>query len=122
MPDRAVARRRTQAAKTDGRLQVSRTPAFMTAFVAFNSQKKPLDNPQVRQALNLAFDKANYLKTVFGNTAGAASLVYPPNTWSYDKAIKPYAYDPAQAKKLLAQAGYPTASTPRYGCAPAAAR
>ncbi|MEO9386621.1 ABC transporter substrate-binding protein [Chromobacterium phragmitis] len=95
------------AAKADGRLQVSQTPAFMTAFVAFNSQKKPLDNPLVRQAINLAFDKASYLKTVFDNTASAANLVYPPNTWSYDKAIKPYAYDPAQAKKLLAHAGYP---------------
>lgn len=96
-----------QSAQADVRLRVWQTPAFMTAFVAFNSQKKPLDNPQVRQAINLAFDKASYLKAVFGNGAIAANLVYPPNTWSYDKTIKPYPYDPAQAKKLLAQAGYP---------------
>ncbi|QEL56151.1 ABC transporter substrate-binding protein [Chromobacterium paludis] len=96
-----------QAAKSDGSLQVLQTPAFMTAFVAFNSQKKPLDNPLVRQAINLAFDKASYLKAVFGNTASAANLVYPPNTWSYDKTIKPYPYDPARAKQLLAKAGYP---------------
>lgn len=95
------------AAKVDSKLQVLQTPAFMTAFIAFNSQKKPLNNPLVRQALNLAFDKSGYLKTVFDNTATAADLPYPPNTWSYNKGVKPYPYDTARAKKLLAQAGYP---------------
>ncbi|WP_434633756.1 ABC transporter substrate-binding protein [Chromobacterium sp. CV08] len=96
-----------EAAKSDARLQLLSTPAFMTAFVAFNSQKKPLDNPLVRQAINLAFDKSHYLKVVFDNTATPANLIYPLNTWSYDKSVKPYPHDPAQARKLLAQAGYP---------------
>ncbi|CAG4895047.1 ABC transporter substrate-binding protein [Paraburkholderia gardini] len=94
-------------AKTDKSLKVVQTPAFMTAFVALNTQKKPLDNPKVRQALNMAFDRATYLKTVFDNTASPATNPYPPNTWSYDKAIQPYPYDVAKAKKLLADAGLP---------------
>ncbi|WP_054284775.1 ABC transporter substrate-binding protein [Gulbenkiania mobilis] len=96
-----------QAARSDTNLRVVQTPAFMTAFVAMNSQKKPFDSAKVRQAVNLAFDKSAYLKTVFEGTATAANLPYPPNTWSYAKEIKPYALDVAQAKKLLAQAGYP---------------
>ncbi|GLU32801.1 ABC transporter substrate-binding protein [Trinickia caryophylli] len=95
------------AAKSDKALKVVETPAFMTAFVALNTQKKPLDNDKVRQALNLAFDRATYLKVVFDNTAQPATNPYPPNTWSYDKTIKPYPHDIEQAKKLLAQAGYP---------------
>ena len=79
----------------------------MTAFVALNTQKKPLDNDKVREALNLAFDRATYLKVVFDNTATAANNPYPPNTWSYAKDVAPYAYDPAKAKQLLAQAGFP---------------
>jgi len=51
-------------AKKGGSLKVVETPAFMTAFVALNTQKKPLDNPKVRQALNEAFDRTTYLKTV----------------------------------------------------------
>ena len=94
-------------AKTDKSIKIEQTPAFMTAFVALNTQKKPLDNPKVRQALNLAFDRTTYLKTVFDNTATPATNPYPPNTWSYDKAIQPWPYDPAQAKKLLAEAGLP---------------
>src|ERR1700733_1472934 len=94
-------------AKKDSSLKVVETPAFMTAFVALNTQKKPLDNPKVRQALNIAFDRTTYLKTVFENTATAAVNPYPPNTWSYNKSVKAWPYDPAKAKKLLADAGFP---------------
>ncbi|OTP65758.1 Dipeptide-binding ABC transporter, periplasmic substrate-binding component [Caballeronia sordidicola] len=94
-------------AKKGGSIKVVETPAFMTAFVALNTQKKPLDNPKVRQALNEAFDRTTYLKTVFENTATAAVNPFPPNTWSYDKQVTPYAYSVDRAKKLLADAGYP---------------
>jgi dipeptide transport system substrate-binding protein len=94
-------------AKGDKNLKVVETPAFMTAFVALNTQKKPLDNPKVRQALNTAFDRTTYLKTVFDNTATPAVNPYPPNTWSYDKQITPYPYSIERAKKLLAEAGFP---------------
>jgi dipeptide transport system substrate-binding protein len=94
-------------ARTDKNLRVVQTPAFMTAFVALNTQKKPLDNPKVRQAINEAFDRTTYLKTVFDNTATPAVNPYPPNTWSYDKQVTPYPYSPDHAKKLLADAGFP---------------
>ena len=94
-----------QAARKDPQLAVSETPAFMTAFVALNSQQPPLDKPQVRQAINLAFDKASYLQAVFEGSASAANGTYPPNTWSYAKELPGYAHDPAKAKALLAEAG-----------------
>jgi dipeptide transport system substrate-binding protein len=94
-------------AKDDKSLAVVQTPAFMTAFVALNTQHKPLDDERVRQAINMAFDRTNYLKVVFDNTAAPAVNPYPTNTWSYDKSIAAYPYDPAKAKALLAQAGYP---------------
>ncbi|MGY4660939.1 dipeptide transport system substrate-binding protein [Pseudomonas chlororaphis] len=86
-------------------LKVEKTAAFMTAFVAINSQHPPLDKPEVRQAINLAFDKANYLKAVFENTAEPANGPFPPNTWSYAKELPGYAHDPAKARQLLAKAG-----------------
>ncbi|GAB6846866.1 ABC transporter substrate-binding protein [Paraburkholderia kururiensis] len=94
-------------AKNEKSLKVVQTPAFMTAFVALNTEKKPLDNQKVRQALNLAFDRATYLKVVFDNTAIPAANPWPPNTWSYDKGIQPYPHDIAKAKQLLAEAGLP---------------
>jgi dipeptide transport system substrate-binding protein len=95
------------AAKSETSLAVVQTPAFMTAFVALNTQHKPLDDERVRQAINMAFDRSNYLKVVFDNTATPAVNPYPPSTWSYDKRISGYPYDPSKAKALLAQAGYP---------------
>ena len=92
-------------AQADAKLKVIETPAFMTAFVALNSQHPPLDQAKVRQAINLAFDKQNYLKVVFEGSATAANGPYPPNTWSYAKDLPGYAYDPLQARQLLAEAG-----------------
>jgi peptide/nickel transport system substrate-binding protein len=94
-----------QAARQEPKLKVSETPAFMTAFVALNSQHPPLDKPQVRQAINLAFDKASYLMAVFEGSATPASGPYPPNTWSYAKDLPGYVHDPARARALLAEAG-----------------
>jgi peptide/nickel transport system substrate-binding protein len=47
----------------------------------------------VRQAINLAFDKANYVKAVFEDTAEPANGPYPPNTWSYAKNLPGYPHD-----------------------------
>ncbi|WP_174874626.1 ABC transporter substrate-binding protein [Vogesella oryzae] len=90
----------------DARVKVLTTPMFSTAFVALNSQHKPFDDKRVRQAVNLAFDKANYLKVVFAGSAVAANNPFPPSTFGYNKAIKDYPLDIARAKKLLAEAGY----------------
>jgi dipeptide transport system substrate-binding protein len=95
------------AAKSDKKVKVSERPAFMTAFVALNTQHKPFDNPKVRQALNMAFDRATYVKAVFDGTATPAVNPYPAGTWSYAKDVQPYPHDFVQAKKLLADAGYP---------------
>jgi len=94
-----------RSAQHDPTLKVAATPAFMTAFVALNTQHPPLDKPQVRQAINLAFDKASYLKAVFEDSAQPANGPYPPNTWSYAADLPAYPHDPARARKLLAKAG-----------------
>lgn len=93
------------AAKSAPSLKAITTPAFMTAFVAFNSQHPPLDRPEVRQAINLAFDKASYLKAVFEGSAQAADGPYPPNTWGYAGDLPGYPHDPARARELLTKAG-----------------
>src|SRR5690606_750436 len=89
----------------DPALKVEKTEAFMTAFLAINSQHPPFDKPEVRQAINLAFDKPTYLKAVFEGTAESANGPYPPNTWGYAKDLPGYKLDIAKAKELLAKAG-----------------
>ncbi len=94
------------SAKSNPALRVVETPAFMTAFVAFNSHKKPFDDVRVRQAVNLAFDRTSYLSAVFAGSATPATLVYPATTWGYARDVAPWKQDLGAARRLMAEAGY----------------
>jgi peptide/nickel transport system substrate-binding protein len=64
---------------------------------------------KVRAALNLAVDKQAILRQVLGGLGTAAGAVnyYPTDPWATEALLKPYPYDPAKAKALLAEAGFP---------------
>ncbi|WP_253704750.1 ABC transporter substrate-binding protein [Thermus scotoductus] len=77
-----------------------------TVFVALNTQVKPLNDLRVRQALNMAIDKEKIVR-IINNRAIPAVQILPPLMPGYAKDYMGYPYDPAKAKKLLAEAGYP---------------
>jgi len=79
---------------------------LMTGYVALNTRVKPLDNRKVRQALNMAVNKARIVR-IINDRAIPANQVLPPGMSGYIKDYKGYPYDPDQAKRLLAEAGYP---------------
>ncbi|MGI4861408.1 MAG: ABC transporter substrate-binding protein [Janthinobacterium lividum] len=89
------------AARKAPALKVLEVPGFMTSFVAVNTQRPGLDNVLVRRAINLAFDRDGYVRTVFRGSAAAALAPYPGK----NVVATAYGYDPAQARKYLAQAG-----------------
>jgi ABC-type transport system substrate-binding protein len=64
---------------------------------------------KVRLALSLAIDKKAIIERVLGGVGTPVGTVnyYPNDPWISDALLKPIQYDPAQAKKLLAEAGYP---------------
>ncbi|MGH8060072.1 MAG: ABC transporter substrate-binding protein, partial [Candidatus Entotheonellia bacterium] len=64
---------------------------------------------KVRLALNLAVDKQAIIQRVLGGLGTAAGTVtfYPRDPWATEALLQPYPYDPAKAKALLAEAGYP---------------
>ncbi|TKC78838.1 ABC transporter substrate-binding protein [Trinickia terrae] len=80
---------------------------FNVGFVAYNTQHAPLDRVEVRRALDMAIDKPAIIQAVFAGNATVATHPMPPAQWSYDKSLKDAPYDPAKAKALLAQAGFP---------------
>jgi ABC-type transport system substrate-binding protein len=75
-----------------------------TGYVALNVKVKPLDDVRVRQAINMAINKERIVQILNGR-AKVANQVLPPAMPGYDQSYKGYPYDPAQAKKLLADAG-----------------
>jgi len=64
---------------------------------------------KVRLALNLAVDKHAIMERMLGGLGSVVGswLSYPTDAWATDALKKPYPYDPAKAKGLLAEAGYP---------------
>jgi peptide/nickel transport system substrate-binding protein len=70
----------------------------------------PVGDKRVRQALNLAINREEIAKFIFGGQAKLMAL-YPMGSFSVaagaDPELQPYPYDPAKAKQLLAEAGYP---------------
>jgi peptide/nickel transport system substrate-binding protein len=80
-------------------------------YLGINNQKKPLDDKRVRQALNYAVNKDAIVRDVLKGTGSLSVGPVLPKTWGADGGLKPYAYDPERAKKLLADAGYPSGFT-----------
>ncbi len=85
-------------------------PMLDVTFYAFNHEH-PLfkGNKKLRQAISLAYDRAEANRIFYTSSAMEAQSVIPPGLGGYRKEFKnPYTkYDLEQAKKLLAEAGYP---------------
>jgi dipeptide transport system substrate-binding protein len=92
--------------RSDPNIKILEQAGLNVGYVSFNVEKKPFDNKLVREALNLAVDKASILKSVFQGSGQVAKNIIPPTLWSYNDKVKDFPYDPAKAKELLAKAGY----------------
>jgi len=76
-----------------------------TGFLSFNTQKAPMDNVKVRQALTMAINKPAIIDAVFQGTGTVAKNLLPPGVWSADGDLVDYDYDPVKAQALLKEAG-----------------
>ena len=75
-------------------------------FYRLNVERKPLDNPKVQMALNLAIDREAIVKNITRQNEQPATGFTPPGIGDY-QALKVMIYDPNKARQLLAEAGYP---------------
>jgi peptide/nickel transport system substrate-binding protein len=78
-----------------------------TRHMGMNLSYKPFSDKRVRQAINHAIDTDLIIRRLVRNKAVRATSWLPTSSPAYDPSLKPYAYDPEKAKKLLAEAGYP---------------
>ena len=88
-------------------LNLLRQEGLNVGYLALNTTKPPFDDVRVRRAINMAVDKRAIIDAVYGGAGSVAKNPVPPTLWSYNEAVQDYVYDPAQALKLLAEAGHP---------------
>jgi len=77
-----------------------------TYFYRFNITRKPLDDPRVRRAFALATDRETLVKKLTFAGERAAFHFVPDGVANYESP-KGLHFDPAQARQLLAEAGFP---------------
>jgi len=75
---------------------------------AGRASKTPLMNQKVREAIAYAINVDEMLGKILGGYAERTATGVNPLHFGFDGSIKPYPYDPDRAKKLLAEAGYPS--------------
>jgi peptide/nickel transport system substrate-binding protein len=91
----------------DGRFTVIVGETTNDVILAMNNSKKPFSDVRVRRAITHAINKPEVVKlAMFGLGRVLGSNVDPLNPYFVDLA-QAMPYDPARAKKLLAEAGYP---------------
>ena len=98
----------------DPDLAVLHAPGTVLAYLAFNLRDPILRDERVRQALAYAIDRRPFLEYLLRGFARPANSVLPPESWAYNGDAPAYDHDPARARQLLEQAGYPEVNGVRF--------
>jgi len=83
---------------------VNKSLTSLIMVMPMNCSKPPLDNLRVRQAITHAIDKQKVLDVAYGGGKPIGTFMDYGNAY-YKDFTDLYPYDPAKAKKLLAEAG-----------------
>lgn len=81
-------------------------PSIIQRYLSLNTMVKPFNDPKVRQAINYAINKEALAKVAFAGYAVPSAGVVPPGV-DYAEKLGPWPYNPAKARELLKEAGYP---------------
>lgn len=84
---------------------IERSTRVGISYIAFNESVKPLDDARVRCALQLALDRKLLLKAVTGGRGRIENGIFPYGLTGYNPKLEEIPYDPAEAKRLLEEAG-----------------
>lgn len=98
---------RTLEVQASSRTAVIKKPTYYTVAGNFNTSRKPLSNKRIREALNLGIDRKALVRyDILGNGVPIGTLTLP-GEFGHNASLEPYPYDPAKARRLLQEEGYP---------------
>jgi peptide/nickel transport system substrate-binding protein len=92
--------------KGDNRLVVSYGPNLGFNMIYLNTTVPPMDSTDVRLAMNYAIDRAALVQVGTNGTGQPSWSVLPPGSPCHPRSVdREYAFNPAKARQLMAQAG-----------------
>ncbi|SDP41224.1 MULTISPECIES: glutathione ABC transporter substrate-binding protein GsiB [Burkholderiaceae] len=92
--------------KASPKVDLIDSPSIIQRYLSLNTTVKPFNDPKVRQAINYAINKEALAKVAFAGHAVPADGVVPHGV-DYAEKLGPWPYNPAKARELLKEAGYP---------------
>lgn len=93
------------ALRDDPRLRLTLRPGMNVAYLAFNTNKAPLNRPEVRQALALAINNERLMESIYYGTAETAASILPRASWAYDNDARITEYNPKKSREQLKALG-----------------
>lgn len=91
--------------RDDPRLRLTLRPGMNIAYLAFNTDKPPLNNPAVRHALALSINNQRLMQSIYYGTAETAASILPRASWAYDNDAKITEYNPEKSREQLKALG-----------------
>jgi peptide/nickel transport system substrate-binding protein len=93
--------------KANEGLRIVERPGVDYQYLAMNLRDPALSDVRVRRALAHAIDRDAIVRHLTRGFASPAVGLLPPMSWAFAPDVPAYAHDPARAKQLLDEAGYP---------------
>lgn len=92
--------------------QIVEAQNLATTYLIMNENIEPLNNVDVRKAIQMAIDRESILQSVYSGDGTIPDGIYPQGLIGYTEDNQGWLqYDPEGAKALLAEAGYPDGFT-----------
>jgi len=89
-------------------LKIDAVESSVSLVHTFDTRKPPFNDVRVRRALDYAIDKQALVQQMLGGYGSALDgQLVTKGTFGYNPNIKSRPYDPAMAKAMLAEAGFP---------------
>jgi peptide/nickel transport system substrate-binding protein len=92
--------------RDDPKLAVEDGPGTVLNYISFNTRDPVLRDVRVRQAVALAIDRPQIIRTLWRGHARPAESLLPKEHWAWTGNVASHDFDPARANSLLDAAGY----------------
>jgi peptide/nickel transport system substrate-binding protein len=104
----------TEKLKQSKDVKILRKMGFRTIYIGMNNKIKPFTDVRVRRAVAHAINPESIVNGILNGMANIGGSFESPVIPGAIQGLKPYSYDPALAKKMLAEAGYPNGFTTQF--------